>query len=62
MTGEELKARFDTLQEVYQLIENTIEEEELEEISSIHDVLVNITGMIRDCVDEYHTLTGIALT
>lgn len=62
MTGEELKARFDTLQEVYQLIENTIEEEELEEISSIHNVLVNITGMIRDCVDEYHTLTGIALT
>ena len=62
MTGEELKTRFDTLQEVYQLIENTIEEEELEEISSIHDVLVNITEKIRDCVDEYHNLTGIALT
>ena len=75
--AEEVRTKFDNYQELYSVVEDVLNDydspddydftdESDDDSEPIHEfankVLTRLTDTIRDCVDEYYELTGIALT
>lgn len=69
--AEEVRTKFDNYQELYSVVEDVLNDydfmDEFDNDSELirefaNKVLIRLTDTIRDCVDEYYELTGIALT